>query len=979
MSVRMSAPPVVLVGLCALLMRPPDAHAQTVDAFNPGTNGRVQAIVTQPNGQILIGGAFSTVAGSPRPSIARLNADGSLDATFNPGTDGVVRTMVVQANGQILIGGDFSTVAGVPRRDLARLNADGSIDVDFIASTDTNPSSIVLALAVQADGKIWVGGLFTTLDGTACVNLARLSALGVFDASFGGGTDGLVRSLLIEDTGAVVVGGEFSVLGDGNLGTAGPYVGRLTAGGAIDTGFLPTFGNTQSGTNPTMVRALTADGAGRLYVLGAFTHVNSQPRQGLARFEANGTLDLTFQPAGIGSTPDGMVAQADGRVIVLSGSGLARLTTTGAIDNTFSTTAHDAAVWSIALQQDGRVLYGGDFTCTAIGPTPCSILRTRIARLANTGTATESLTLTGNGSTLTWLRGGIAPEVQRVAFATSTDGLLFTFVGNATRTAGGWTLSGLSLTPSPGLRLRARGFYGTDNAGAGSIAQTIGPASGVNVLANGDFSGNSANWQTFATPTSLDMVSNVTGGVFQFYRIAQAPGTPAQAVVFQQTGMAMPGGAPLLATFDLGNTDSVRKRISVLVHDADFSDLHVCTFWLPPNLPLSTYSIRTHTTKPWVNATLSFYAASANPAGNTTGFFQIDNISLAYAPPENVDRTRCIEPTPPAAPGGPSSTNLLTNGDFSNGTNVAPWSLFGQIQGQVTSGVFEFIKLAGTPAGEILQQTGQALPAGEIITATLQLGNSSGVRKRVTVILHDSNFSDLSACTFWLPAGQALSTFTYRTYTTQAWSNATLSIYPATAGSDQWIRLDNAVLVRSPSTAISGTECLASVPASAGDERGLTARTAGWASSGSTRRLQDQEAAPTDVLGDADAPGSLDAWIGDGFEPLTDPTDAGIGWVATEGWEGPRTLTLRRPLSLPSDAAAVLAFESWLPPGAGRARLEISTDDGLWETLTVIPSTELPAPMEVDLASFAGLGIRLRFVLDPPDGGDAPGAWRIRF
>ena len=89
------------------------------------------------------------------------------------------------------------------------------------------------------------------------------------------------------------------------------------------------------------------------------------------------------------------------------------------------------------------------------------------------------------------------------------------------------------------------------------------------------------------------------------------PGTTNQAVAYQETGVSVPASAPLHASFDLANTSSVRKRISVLILDFDFSDLSVCTFWLPPlGSDLIPYVVRTRTTKAWTNATIAFYAAS---------------------------------------------------------------------------------------------------------------------------------------------------------------------------------------------------------------------------------------------------------------------------------------------------------------------------------------------------------------------------------
>src|SRR3954470_13872703 len=89
------------------------------DGFNPNANGGVYAIVVQPDGKILIGGNFTTVApnGGPpvtRNYIARLNADGTLDAGFDPNANSTVYAIALQADGAILVGGEFSDLFGTP-------------------------------------------------------------------------------------------------------------------------------------------------------------------------------------------------------------------------------------------------------------------------------------------------------------------------------------------------------------------------------------------------------------------------------------------------------------------------------------------------------------------------------------------------------------------------------------------------------------------------------------------------------------------------------------------------------------------------------------------------------------------------------------------------------------------------------------------------------------------------------------------------
>lgn len=134
--------------------------------FDPGTgaNSSVNAIAVQPDGKILIGGAFYKYNGVVQYRIARLNSDGSLDPAFDSGSGpvGWVYSMALQPDGKILIGGDFMSYDGTPRNRVARLNSDGSLDLSFNPGTGvagTIQQYIgVSAIAVQPDGKILIGG-----------------------------------------------------------------------------------------------------------------------------------------------------------------------------------------------------------------------------------------------------------------------------------------------------------------------------------------------------------------------------------------------------------------------------------------------------------------------------------------------------------------------------------------------------------------------------------------------------------------------------------------------------------------------------------------------------------------------------------------------------------------------------------------------------------------------------------------------------
>ena len=152
--------------------------------FNPGANSGVFSLTLQADGKVLVIGSFTTLAGQACTNLGRLNADGTLDTSFNPGVGGNsyprVYCLAVQADGKIVVGGSFSSLGGQSRTNIGRLNADGSVDVRF----HSGANDTVLSLAVQADGKILVGGDFTTLGGLVRTHIGRLNVDGAVEASF---------------------------------------------------------------------------------------------------------------------------------------------------------------------------------------------------------------------------------------------------------------------------------------------------------------------------------------------------------------------------------------------------------------------------------------------------------------------------------------------------------------------------------------------------------------------------------------------------------------------------------------------------------------------------------------------------------------------------------------------------------------------------------------------------------------------------
>ncbi|MEG4494677.1 DUF4347 domain-containing protein, partial [Microcoleus sp. D3_18_C4] len=259
-------------------------------AFNPtgGMNSAVEAIAIDSSGKPYVGGNFTTVNGTARNRIARMNADGSLDTAFTPsgGMNNQVQAIAVDSSGKPYVGGYFTTVNGTARNYIARMNADGSLDTAF--NPTGGMSNVVWAIALDSSGKLYAGGYFNNVNGTARNYIARMNADGSLDTAFNptGGMNNFVSAIAVDSSGKPYVGGEFTTVN----GTARTRIARMNANGSLDTAFNPT-----GGMNST-VQAIALDSSGKPVVGGQFTTVNGTTRNYIARMNTDGTLDTTFNP-----------------------------------------------------------------------------------------------------------------------------------------------------------------------------------------------------------------------------------------------------------------------------------------------------------------------------------------------------------------------------------------------------------------------------------------------------------------------------------------------------------------------------------------------------------------------------------------------------------------------------------------------------------------------------------------------------------
>jgi uncharacterized delta-60 repeat protein len=371
---KVSASLLVWVAMLALPARSMGQPASLDSSFNPLLNpgAQVYAVAVQTNGQILIGGIFTSIGGTPVTNIARLNQDGTLDSRFDPlaAADlGYVSAIAVQTDGKVVIGGAFASSAGITPVNLARLNTNGTVDSSFDRSLSID--NAVNAALVQADGKILFGGAFQIVDAVQRRNVARLHPDGTLDVGFdacvasssGSGATGL--ALLSDEK--ILMSGRFTF----SVGAFRDGVARLQPNGNLD----PVYA-TPPGVNPRgTVYSLVARADGKAFLGGDFRSFYAMPRGGVVLLTTNGLPDTSFNPgAGInnGAANYALALQSDGKII-LAGDfteyngqikyRLARVNPDGSLDATFEAGfgANDS-IGAIVLQSDRKILVAGKFS-----------------------------------------------------------------------------------------------------------------------------------------------------------------------------------------------------------------------------------------------------------------------------------------------------------------------------------------------------------------------------------------------------------------------------------------------------------------------------------------------------------------------------------------------------------------------------------------------------------------------------------------
>ena len=369
---------VFVAGEFAQMGFPPSGHVRrglakispggAVDAsWNAQLANSANHVFVGNDGLVLVSGVFLRVQGQPRVGWAALGAGGQLQGiTAQLGSSrGFVTNMVRQADGGTIAVGLFDLAQGTMlRQNILRLKPDGSLDQGWQVAINNYPQ----ALAVDDQGRIYVGGTFSQVNGERRRGLARLAATGQLDAGWApevGGSSVLVSAILAAPGGRIYVGGTFdSIRVAGGSPVPRSNLARLLTSGSgeVDTAFnVPVLRSAGSARVQTLARA--ADGA--LFLGGAFDSVAGLLRFNIAKIDAGGSVNMNWSlPAdsAVGNLHvgnDGWLYAAGNfsqigaylrkgiARMALSGNGLADATWDPAPDS-----PHDHSIYQLSLSED---------------------------------------------------------------------------------------------------------------------------------------------------------------------------------------------------------------------------------------------------------------------------------------------------------------------------------------------------------------------------------------------------------------------------------------------------------------------------------------------------------------------------------------------------------------------------------------------------------------------------------------------------
>lgn len=361
-----------------------------------GASDVIQTGLILPDGRILIGGKFTGYNGKHTSLIALLNSDGVVDSVFNSHQNNSfdLRKMCLQSNGKIVIGGNIYWWHNGTARYLSRIDMNANYDSNF-PYQGTGPNTNSFNFFVQPDDKILFSGV-TMYNGVNVSQIFRLNSNGSKDLSFYSYTNNAyayATSAVFQSDGKIIIGGHFSTYNGLNRNR----IVRSFSDGNIDTSFQVGTGFNNS------VKNLALQPDGKIIVIGDFTSYNGINVNGICRLNNNGSLDTTFN-VGIGPNfgPNVIALEQTGKILIagnftsfngLPYNRIARLNVDGSLDTSFDIgDGFDNTVSTILIQNDGKIIIAGAFRKYN------NIGRNRIVRLLNDPCSSAHITNTISSS-----------------------------------------------------------------------------------------------------------------------------------------------------------------------------------------------------------------------------------------------------------------------------------------------------------------------------------------------------------------------------------------------------------------------------------------------------------------------------------------------------------------------------------------------------------------------------------------------------
>lgn len=334
--------------------------------FTASMNGNVLDMELQTDGKIIAVGNFTNANSTTTNRIVRLNSDGTKDGTFSIGTgfNAGVYAVAIQADGKYIVSGDFTSYNGTTVNRLARINTDGSLDNTF-NNGGAGLNAAASDIYVLPNKKIAIGGSFTTYNGTTVNRFACLDTTGTRDSTFniGTGFNNPVYKIFPDQNGKLVIGGTFTAYN----GVSYNRIVRVDTTGTPDSTFAIGTGFSY------YVYGIFQGPGSDIYATGEQVLYNGYARIGLTRINNDGSIDPFMGHGGFNGDVLDAAVQSDGKVVVvgnftryndLANNYIARFNADGTYDNTFNSGGAwpNAGLSSIGIQSDNKIIVGGSFS-----------------------------------------------------------------------------------------------------------------------------------------------------------------------------------------------------------------------------------------------------------------------------------------------------------------------------------------------------------------------------------------------------------------------------------------------------------------------------------------------------------------------------------------------------------------------------------------------------------------------------------------